>query len=137
MFTISPITALWRFFTGHHMHGKQITNATWTKRGTMPKSHLTWWTALPRIHRMSIRWAMVIVPVTWVYLFEHYHYWTVVVSIGLAPYTIHYTWHKITTKGTRGVAIPTHFERQPEESKITDLVFTDLPKRTGKAAGNQ
>lgn len=135
MFNTPIPVALWRFLSGHHMHGKQITNATWTKRGTLPKSHLTWWSALPRMHRAWMRWAMILIPVGYIYLFEHYHYWTVVTSIGLAPYTIHYAWYKVTVKATRGVAIPTHFERQPEESKITDLVFTELPKPTGKTMG--
>lgn len=124
----------WRFLTGAHMHGRQITNATWRKRGTMPRSHINWWTQKPRFHRMGLRWAMLIVPILWIELFVHFHYWTVIVSIGLSPYIVHYLWHKVQKAGTVGISVPAQFERRLEENKVTDLVFEPLnqEKKVGR-----
>lgn len=146
-----PIThLLWRYFTGAHWHGKRVTNSTWFKSGTLPKHHVTWWTSKPRIHRMAYRWIIILVPIGWVILFEHFHYWTSLVSIALIPYTLHTAWHSIQNGAKQNVRVPLQFdnptdakvtsitqpvsEKLPEAATITDLVFeplTPLSKKKG------
>lgn len=139
---------IWRYFTGAHWHGKRVTNATWFKRGTLPKHHVTWWTGKPRIHRMAYRWIIILVPVGWVILFESFHYWTSLVTIGLAPYVLHYVWHSIQAGAKKNVRIPlgnptdanvtsiiqAPQEKLPEVGTITDLVFEPLAPQKKKGA---
>ena len=49
----------WRFATGNHLDGRPRTNASWRRKGTMPKHRLNWWNAKPRLNRMGWRWGSV------------------------------------------------------------------------------
>lgn len=136
---------IWRYFTGAHWHGKRVTNATWLKRGTLPKHHVTWWTSKPRIHRMAYRWLILAIPAGWMFLFETFHYWTCLVTIALIPYTLHYVWHSIQAGAKQNIKIPMQFDAPadakvssinqiPEVGTITDLVFEPLPPQKKKGA---
>lgn len=94
----SLVTYLWRYFTGHHLDGRQRTNATWTRRATAPSHHMNWWSSKPRFHRMAWRWGMIAVPAGWLtaYAFAPTYGINLVVIITLAflPYLFH---HGVTT----------------------------------------
>lgn len=61
MSTPTAATLAWRWFTGHTLSGRYITNATWTlpSRGDKPVLHPTGhavrWHHMPRLHRAAIR----------------------------------------------------------------------------------
>ena len=114
---------LWRYFTGAHMDGRHYTNASWWRHGSMPRSNITWWNSKPRAHRMAWRWLIIAIPVGWVLLFEHYHFYTMWASIALAPYAIHRTWHEINVRARQSVNVPRHFESRPEDINVSDLTF--------------
>lgn len=129
MFNHALTKVAWRFFTGAHMDGHRYSNATWFRHGTMPRHSITWWNSKPRAHRMVWRWIIVGVPIGWVTLYSHYHYWTVLGTIALAPYLIHRTWHEIHTRARQSVNIPRHFETRADDVNVTDLTFEVDPKQ--------
>lgn len=124
---------LWRFFTGAHMDGRHYTNATWWRHGNMPRHNITWWNSKPRAHRMTFRWLIVGIPIGWVLLFEHYHFYTMWASIALAPYAVHRAWHEINVRTRQNVNIPRHFEARAEDANVTDLTFEVETTREKKA----
>lgn len=85
---------LWRYFTGHHLDGRQRTNATWTRRATAPSHHMNWWSSKPRFHRMAWRWAMIFVPAGWItaYVFSPTYgiNLTLLATIAMLPYVFHH-----------------------------------------------
>jgi len=131
--------ALWRWFSGAHLDGRIYTNATWTKGGTHPRARLTWWNSRPRLFRAAVRTLSILLPVLWLNLFVWFHYWTVVVSVGIAPYVIHNAWWIVFKATQRSVRIPEHVNPETAEASniIAELTFTEedaspTPKRKAR-----
>jgi hypothetical protein len=80
----------WRYFTGAHLNGRRYTNATWFRRGTSPKPALTWWTALPRLHRAAYRLLIIVIPASWVYAYTVGRWWTLLATFAVLPYVLHH-----------------------------------------------
>jgi len=82
---------------------------------------------------MTFRWLIVGIPIGWVLLFEHYHFYTMWASIALAPYAVHRAWHEINVRTRQNVNIPRHFEARAEDANVTDLTFEVETTREKKA----
>lgn len=119
---------LWRFFSGAHLDGRVYTNATWTKAGTHPKARLTWWNSRPRLHRAAIRITAIVGPVSWIYLYVRYHYWTTVLTLAMVPYTLHNGWAFVVARIRRGVRVPEQLrpsESSEAQNVLAELTFTE------------
>jgi hypothetical protein len=84
---------LWRYFTGHHLDGKNRTNASWFKPGTAPAHHVNWWNSKPRAHRALWRWIIIVIPVGWITVYQFMPYVRinalVIATLAVLPYGIH------------------------------------------------
>ena len=61
---------LWRWFSGHNLHGHYYTDATWFHKGRIvkhPTRRVIYWHHLPRVHRASIRMTSTLLPVFIIY----------------------------------------------------------------------
>jgi hypothetical protein len=115
---------LWRYLSGHHLDGSPRTNATWFRKGTTPSHHVNWWSAKPRFHRMLWRWATIIIPVGWFFLYRitptYYINVTVVVTIAWLPYIIHHGMSWLVSKLPRHTVVYVH------DNVLTEDVDNDL-----------
>lgn len=134
------VVIAWRYLSGHTISGVPSTNATWFKRGTMPKHRVNWWSGKPRIHRAMYRIASIGIPIGWVYLYSHFRFWTIAVTIGIAATIIRHIWETIVKHSTRQVHVSGNYETPTEiheinpESNEKDLGEwppKEAPKRKG------
>lgn len=131
---VSLVTAICRFLTGAHLDGKKYTNATWLKPGTMPKAQVTWWTGKPRLHRMAIRWAGMLIPAAWVYLFWRFNFWTLFLTVAWLPYSFHNAWHFIAKRTKQTVYIGSSVGYGDDQNVIADLEFPIPEAKSGRKA---
>lgn len=126
------LVILWRYGTGAHFDGIPKTNATWFKRGTLPKHHVNWWSAKPRFYRAVWRWAMIAIPVGWIFVYTHYRFYTLAFSLGASLYIIHHGWRAITRRIPKRVSIGNY--QAPAE--LDDLEVPDTRKGNARDLGD-
>lgn len=121
---------LWRYFTGAHFDGRKYSNATWLKPGTLPKSQLTWWTKLPRLHRAIIRFLILAIPAAWTFGYSSsYRYWVVLCTGMIMPYGIHRGWQMVARRGITGIKVRGEYAGLGDEQNVIEtLVFPDTRK---------
>lgn len=121
----------WRYFTGAHLDGKRRTDATWTKPGSRPNYHISWWNCLPRRTRMAWRhgmfWPAILV------LFGLYENWRITLWFvtALIPFGIEQVYYHV--KRVRIVSVVgqdntnvIEFELPPEiQQVIIDEIGTE------------
>lgn len=124
-------TFLWRYFTGHHLDGHARTNATWFRRGTAPSHHMNWWNTKPRAHRMMWRWALVVIPGTWITCYEFSPTYginlTVIVTLCMLPYLIHHGVYKVIAliPKQRVVFVSDNVKSEDVDTEIDDISIGD------------
>jgi hypothetical protein len=112
------VVVIWRYISGHTISGVPSTNATWFKRGTMPKHRVNWWSGKPRIHRALYRIASIAIPVGWVWLYSHYRFWTLVVTLGIASTLIRHAWEKVVRHSPKQIQVQ-NFDTPSEIQEIS------------------
>lgn len=126
---------LWRYFTGAHLDGRPRTNASWTRKGTVPSHHVNWWNSKPRLHRMVWRWLMVVIPVGWIIAYKLSPTYginlTVFITLCCLPYILHHGIYKLVRMLPRHTVVFVH-DNVHVEDVDTDLDDIAIPEQIHK-----